>query len=113
MNQRMEWKIATVMIICLVTVASFAQGQEADEAGKKLKGEVRWRYDWFGVNKDRGRFREDHWRTDQSTGGLDWLHLESTEPDEKGDSKVNVETLKMKKNRGEGFPDLEMRFQPA
>ncbi|MHC4423604.1 MAG: hypothetical protein ACYSWR_02900 [Planctomycetota bacterium] len=84
MKQATEWKIATVVIICLVAFTSFAQAQEADESGKKLKGEVRLRYDWFGVNKDRGRFREDHWRTDKSTGGLDWLRLETTGPDKYG-----------------------------
>ena len=58
--------------------------QETAGSDKNLKGEVRFRYDWLGVNKDRGRFREDNWMTDRSTGGLDWLHLESTEPDENG-----------------------------
>ena len=84
MKQGTEWKIATVIIICLVTIVGFVQGQEADESDNKLKGEVRYRYNFFEVGGDRGRFREDHWRTDQSTGGLDWLHLESTEPDERG-----------------------------
>ena len=83
MKQATEWKIAAV-IICLVVFTSFAQAQENDESDKKLKGEVRFRYDWLGVNGDRGRFREDNWMTDGSTGGLDWLHLESTEPDENG-----------------------------
>ena len=84
MKQRTGWKITTVIIICLVTIVGFAQGQDADETGEKLKGEVRFRYDWFGVNKDKGRFREDNWMTDRSTGGLDWLHLESTGPDKNG-----------------------------
>jgi hypothetical protein len=80
----MEWKIAAVITICLFAIASFVQAQEADESDKKLKGEVRFRYDFFEVGGDRGRFREDHWLTDQSTGGLDWLHIESTEPDKRG-----------------------------
>ncbi|MHC4461946.1 MAG: TonB-dependent receptor [Planctomycetota bacterium] len=84
MKQATGWKITTVMIICLVTIVGFAQGQDADDSGEKLKGEVRFRYDWFGVNKDKGRFREDNWMTDSSTGGLDWLHLESTGPDKNG-----------------------------
>ena len=84
MKQATEWRIAIVLVICLVTIVGFAQGQETDESGKKLKGEVRFRYDWLGVRKDRGRFREDNWMTDRSTGGLDWLHLESIEPDENG-----------------------------
>ncbi len=84
MKHRTELKIVTVLIVCLVVFTGLAQAQETDESDKKLKGEVRWRYDWFGVNKDRGRFREDNWMTDGHTGGLDWLHLESTEPDENG-----------------------------
>ncbi|MHC4571855.1 MAG: TonB-dependent receptor [Planctomycetota bacterium] len=84
MKQAMEWKIAAVIIICLVAFTSLARAEEADESGKKLKGEVRFRYDYFDVREDRGRFREDNWMTDGSTGGLDWLRLESTGPDEDG-----------------------------
>ena len=84
MKQVMEWKIAIVLVICLVTIVGLAQAQETDESGKLYTGEVRFRYDWLGVNKDRGRFREDNWMPDRSTGGLDWLHLESTEPDKNG-----------------------------
>ena len=84
MKQRMEWGIAVIVSICLIAFTGFAQAQETDDSDKKLKGEVRFRYDWLGVNKDRGRFREDNWMTDGHTGGLDWLHLESTEPDENG-----------------------------
>jgi len=84
MKHATEWKIAIVVIICLVAFIGLAQAKESDDSDKKLKGEVRFRYDWLGVNKDRGRFREDNWMTDRSTGGLDWLHLESTGPDENG-----------------------------
>ena len=84
MKKVMGWKISTLIIICQVAVVGFAQGQEADESGEALKGEVRFRYDWLGVNKDKGRFREDNWMTDGSSGGLDWLHLESTGPDTNG-----------------------------
>ena len=84
MKYRTEWKIATVLVICLAAFIGLAQAQENDDADKKFKGEVRFRYDWFGVNKDRGRFREDNWMTDGSTGGIDWLHLESTGPDKNG-----------------------------
>jgi len=84
MKQRTEYKIVAVIIICLVTFIGFVQAQETDESGKELEGEIRFRYDWLGVNKDRGRFREDNWMTDGHTGGLDWLHMESTKPDENG-----------------------------
>jgi len=84
MNQRTGWKIAAALVIYLIAIVGLAQAQESDESDKKLKGELRFRYNWFGVNKDKGRFREDNWMTDRSTGGLDWLHLESTEPDENG-----------------------------
>jgi len=84
MKHTTEWRIAIVLVICLVTFTALAPAQGADESGKKLKGEVRFRYDWLGVRKDRGRFREDNWMTDRSTGGLEWLHMESIEPDENG-----------------------------
>ena len=84
MKQGIGWVIAVIMFICLITFTNFAQAQETDKPNKSYKGEVRFRYDWLGVNKDRGRFREDNWMTDSSTGGIDWLHLESTEPDENG-----------------------------
>jgi hypothetical protein len=55
-----------------------------DESENLLKGMVRFRYGYNFVNKDAGRFREDQWKTDDGTGGLDWLHLETTEPDKNG-----------------------------
>ncbi len=82
MKQETGWKVVAVVIVCLIVMASFAHGQ--DESGGSVKGQARFRYDYFGVNKDDGRFREDQWRTDGSTGGLDWLHLESTGPDKNG-----------------------------
>jgi len=84
MKHKTELRIVAVVIICLAAFTAFAQAKETDDSDKKLKGEVRFRYDWLGVRKDRGRFREDNWMTDRSTGGLDWLHLESTGPDENG-----------------------------
>jgi hypothetical protein len=86
MKQETEWKIATVLIICLITFVGLAQAQEADDSGSGLKGEVRFRYDFFKTegDDDEGRFREDNWMTDGHTGGIDWLHLESTGPDENG-----------------------------
>jgi len=84
MKQRTEWKIAAIMIIGLVIFEGFAWAAEVNEPDKAYKGEVQFRYDWLGVNRDRGRFREDNWMTDGSTGGLDWLHMESTRPDKNG-----------------------------
>ena len=84
MKQRTEWKIAAIIIIGLVIFEGFAWAAEVNEPDKSYKGEVQFRYDWIGVNKDRGRFREDNWMTDGSTGGLDWLHIESTRPDKNG-----------------------------
>ena len=84
MKQRTEWKIAAIMIIGLVIFEGFAWAAEVNEPDKSYKGEVQFRYDWLGVNRDRGRFREDNWMTDGSTGGLDWLHIESTRPDKNG-----------------------------
>jgi hypothetical protein len=84
MSETIGLRSVIAVIICSVTIAGVGYGQESDQPNKPYKGEVRFRYDFFGVNKDRGRFREDQWRTDKSTGGLDWLHLESIEPDENG-----------------------------
>ncbi len=84
MKQATEWRIATVLIICMFTIVGLAQAQEANESGEELEGEIRFRYDWIGVNRDEGRFREDNWMTDGHTGGLDWLRLESKEPDKNG-----------------------------
>ncbi len=81
MKEIIGLRIVIAVIICLVTITGLGYGQESD---KPYKGEIRFRYGYFGVDKDDGRFREDQWQTDNSTGGLDWLHLESIGPDENG-----------------------------
>lgn len=61
--------------------ASLVQKCDANEPLDDLQNVVSFRYDNFLVNKDRGRFREDQWMTDQSAGGLDRLHVVSgTDP---------------------------------
>lgn len=57
---------------------------EVEEQAKSYTGEARFRYELFSVDQDAGRFREDQWQTDGSTGGLEWLRLESVEPDANG-----------------------------
>ena len=64
--------------------AQDARAQDDETSQNNLTGAATLRYDIFTVNEDTGRFREDNWRTDQSTGGLDWLGAETKEPDEKG-----------------------------
>lgn len=73
-----------VAIICLAALTSWAYAQDTGAPSKTYEGEAQFRYDWIGVNGDEGRFREDNWMTDGSTGGLDWLRMRSTEPDESG-----------------------------
>ena len=58
--------------------------QENESTNKQLTGTVRLRYDNFFVDEDGGRFREDNWRKDDESWGIDWLHLESIEADENG-----------------------------
>ncbi len=84
MSQRTQAIIRAIAFICLSTLVGSVYAQQADEPNKPYKGEVRLRYDWLGITKDRGRFREDNWMTDRSTGGIDRLHLESTGPDKNG-----------------------------
>jgi hypothetical protein len=68
----------------LVTISGFSHAAETDESNEPYTGLVRFRYDNFFVDKDAGRFREDQWRKDDQSWGLDWLHIESKEPDVHG-----------------------------
>lgn len=68
-------------IACMLAGASLAQTRDVNEPHDDLRNVVSFGYDNFLVNKDRGRFREDRWMTDQSTGGLDRLYVVSeTDP---------------------------------
>lgn len=82
MKKRTEWKIAIVVFIFLSAFADISQSGEPNDSGGNLTGEIRYRYEYIGVDGDRGRFREDNWMTDRSTGGIDWLHLENVKPAE-------------------------------
>ncbi len=55
-----------------------------ESGSEAIEGEVTFLYRYICVDGDRGRFREDNWITDGSTGALDWLSLGSTGPDENG-----------------------------
>ena len=74
--------VAAAISLCLISGLTY--GEEDSNVDKKLTGTIRLRYDNFFVDKDAGRFREDNWRKDDEAWGLDWLHLESTKPDENG-----------------------------
>ena len=73
-----------VGVICLLAAADIGFANDNNGLLANITGESTFRYGYMGVNGDEGRFREDNWRTDQSTGGLDRLHMESKEPDEWG-----------------------------
>ncbi len=82
MKQGTGWKIVIVVFTFLSAFADISQAVEPNDSGGNLTGEVRYRYQYIGVDGDRGRFREDNWITDRSTGGIDWLHLENVRPAE-------------------------------
>ncbi len=98
MKRRTGWRLTPVVILCLAAVANFTQaaqteqseqtkpGQTAriEEPDKNIKGEVGFLYEWITIHGDGGRFREDNWMTDESTGGLNWLDIKSIRPDENG-----------------------------
>jgi len=83
--KRQMIRMITVWAVALHAASARAAATQDDQAQPhNLTGRVTMRYDIFSVNNDTGRFREDNWRTEQSTGGLDWLSAETREPDEKG-----------------------------
>ena len=82
MKKRTEWKVAIVVFLFLSAFADISQSGEPNDLGGNLTGEVRYRYEYIGADGDKGRFREDNWITDRSTGGIDWLHLENVKPAE-------------------------------
>jgi len=90
MRYAREWKLVIVAIIISAAFADISQSKEPNDLSGRLTGEVRYQYQYIGVNGDRGRFREDNWMTDRSTGGIDWLHLENVKP-AKNDYKVTLE----------------------
>lgn len=65
------------VIVTLSALLPFAYGQDRDavEPVDYFSGEVALRTEYFQVHKDAGRFREDHWRTDGGTGGIDRLYV--------------------------------------
>ncbi len=77
-------KIKSIIFVCLIANIRSIYGREIDESGNDYKNILRFSYGNFSIDKDAGRFREDNWITDGSTGGLDWLHLESNNPDDNG-----------------------------
>ncbi|MFH1371713.1 MAG: hypothetical protein ABII09_10580 [Planctomycetota bacterium] len=82
MKQGTGWKVAIVVFIFLSAFADISQSAEPNNLSGNLTGEIRYRYEYIGVDGDAGRFREDNWMTDRSTGGIDWLHLENVRPAE-------------------------------
>lgn len=65
------------------TVTS-ANEPNAPALHRDLHGAAKFRYDYFWVDQDKGRFREDQWRPDAASGGLERLELRSQGPDEHG-----------------------------
>jgi hypothetical protein len=60
------------------------QGRDANEPVDYFRGDLGLRYENFWVNKDKGRFREDQWKTDGSSGGIERLYIESGTVDPNG-----------------------------
>lgn len=71
-------------IVSAFGAASFGQTQDASQPTEYFRGELGLRYENYLINKDRGRFREDRWITDRSTGGIDRLHVEAGSVDPNG-----------------------------
>jgi len=65
-------------------VPGFGQVRDANAPTDYLTGELGFRYDNVWTNKDRGRFREDQWRPDGSSGGIDRLAIEGGSVDPGG-----------------------------
>ena len=63
---------------------SGAQDRNANAPVDYFRGEVGFRYDHVLIHGDSGRFREDQWRPDGGSGGIDRLYIESgsTDPNE-------------------------------
>ena len=85
----MKWRsIRAILVVATTCFVVTANAGGADDSNNdfmdNITGESTFRYDYWGINGDRGRFREDNWRTDQSTGGLDWLSVRTKEADEWG-----------------------------
>lgn len=70
-----------VVVMCLFAATDTGWAIDNSDLFDNITGGSTFRFDYFGVNGDQGRFREDTWRTDKGTGGLDNLHMESKEPD--------------------------------
>ncbi len=74
--------------IFAITVAStatgFGQSRSANESVDYFRGDVEFRHDTLWINKDRGRVREDHWRTDGPSGGIERLYIETGSVDPNG-----------------------------
>jgi hypothetical protein len=83
MEKHTKLRIAAITISLLTTLCSVAKGQEEEEQNKP-SGEVRLRYDYFFVDKDDGRFREDQWKKDKEAWVLDRFFMESNGPDKNG-----------------------------
>ena len=90
MKQGKRWKVIIVAFIFPAVFADISQSGEPNDSNDNLTGESRYRYEYLFVDGDRGRFREDNWITDRSTGGIDWLHLENIRP-AKDEYKVILE----------------------
>lgn len=73
---------AAVGLLCLFLIAADASAQDPNELKSPFEGYFTLRNDVFLVSKDKGRFREDNWMTDKTTGGLDRLYLKSRRSDQ-------------------------------
>jgi hypothetical protein len=60
------------------------QGRDANEPVDYFRGDLGLRYENFWIDKDKGRFREDQWKTDGSSGGIERLYIESGTVDPNG-----------------------------
>jgi len=75
-------KLILFAAIAWFGMVSVASAQDANTPDRDVHGAAEFRSDYFWVDQDKGRFREDQWRPDAMSGGLERLDLSSQAPDE-------------------------------
>lgn len=79
---RLKRIVLAAMAWCLIEALAGAQSSPAQR--RDVQGTAKFRTEYFHVEGDKGRFREDQWRPDGASGGLERLELKSRDPNEGG-----------------------------
>lgn len=84
MDNKILIRTILAAVFALSVTAALAYGQEEEDGDKAFTGNIRMRYDYFFANGDKGRFRQDNWRNDDASWGVDFLKLRNTKPTKNG-----------------------------